>query len=48
MMMNKPRIVVLSGTGISIWYAQDDRIVWDTYLVTLDGCAIGFTNGDLK
>lgn len=26
MMMNKPRIVVLSGTGISIWYAQDERI----------------------
>lgn len=30
------------------WYARDDRIGWDTYLVTLDGCAIGFTNGDLK
>lgn len=30
------------------WYTYDDRIGWDTYLVTLDECAIGFTNGDLK
>lgn len=30
------------------WYSKDERIGWlDTYLVTLDGRAIGFTNGDL-
>lgn len=25
----------------------DDRIGWDTFIITLDGQAIGFTNGPL-
>tara|TARA_R110000851_G_scaffold268071_2_gene420677 strand:+ start:7487 stop:8386 length:900 start_codon:yes stop_codon:yes gene_type:complete len=28
-------------------YAFDDRIDWDTYLVTVDGAAVGMTNGEL-
>ena len=28
-------------------YLFDKRIGWDTYIVTLDGNAIGFTNGPL-
>lgn len=31
-----------------ILYSKDERNGWlYTYLVTLNGCAIGFTNGDL-
>lgn len=30
------------------YYAYDERIKWDTYLVTHRGSAIGFANGDLK
>lgn len=30
------------------WYAGDDRINWDTYLVTLEGCAVGYTNQAFK
>ncbi len=26
-------------------YTYDDRIGWDTYIVTVDGDAVGFTNG---
>ncbi|UXN70914.1 hypothetical protein N8A98_06925 [Devosia neptuniae] len=26
-------------------YTVDDRIGWDTYLVTVDGKAVGFTDG---
>lgn len=29
-------------------YAKDERIGWDTYLVTVDGKAVGFTNGPLE
>lgn len=29
-------------------YAYDDRIKWNTFLVTVDGRAVGFTNGELK
>lgn len=28
-------------------YCYDDRIEWDTYIVTLDGRATGFTDGPL-
>lgn len=27
------------------WYAHDPRIDWDTYLVTVRGNAVGYTNG---
>jgi len=26
-------------------YVYDDRIGWDTYIVTVDGQAVGFTDG---
>ncbi len=29
-------------------YTYDDRIDWDTFLVTVDGKATLFTNGDIK
>lgn len=25
-------------------YTYDDRIGWDTYLVCIEGCAVGYTN----
>lgn len=28
-------------------YCYDDRIKWDTHLVTLDGMAIGYTDGPI-
>lgn len=28
-------------------YVYDDRINWDTHIVTMDGQAVGFTNGPL-
>lgn len=28
-------------------YCWDERIKWDTYIVTIDGNAVGFTNGAL-
>ncbi len=30
------------------WYADDKRINWNTYLVTLDGRAVGYTNHALE
>ena len=30
------------------WYAKDDRIGWDTWLVCEDGCAIGMADGNLN
>lgn len=30
------------------WYADDQRIKWNTYLVTLDGHAVGYTNHALE
>lgn len=30
------------------WYAKDDRIGWDTWLVCEDGCAIGMSDGNLS
>jgi len=27
------------------YYCYDDRIKWETFIVTVDGCAVGFTNG---
>ena len=27
------------------WYCYDERIRWDTHIVTVDGQAIGFTDG---
>lgn len=29
-------------------YGWDARIGWDTYLVSIDGCAVGYTNGPLE
>lgn len=29
-------------------YARDDRIGWDTYMVTHNGRAVGFTDGPVK
>lgn len=29
-------------------YGRDDRIGWDTHMVTVDGNAVGFTNGPLS
>ena len=29
-------------------YCYDDRIGWDTYIVTHDGKAVGFTNGSAE
>lgn len=29
-------------------YTYDPRIEWDTYIVTIGGNAIGFTNGPVK
>jgi hypothetical protein len=26
-------------------YTYDERIGWDTYIVTVDGAAVGFTDG---
>lgn len=28
-------------------YARDERIGWDTHIVTVDGSAVGFTDGPL-
>ncbi len=28
-------------------YGRDERIGWDTYIVTVNGNAVGFTNGPL-
>jgi hypothetical protein len=28
-------------------YAADERIGWDTYLVTVNGCPVGYTDGPL-
>lgn len=30
------------------FYTYDERINWNTYLVTLDGNAVGYTNGELE
>jgi len=33
----------------SRWYAYDDRIGWDTWIVTTySGLPLGFTNGDIS
>ena len=29
-------------------YGFDDRIGWDTHIVTIDGNAVGFTNGPVS
>ncbi len=29
-------------------YIYDNRIGWDTYLVTIDGFAVGMTDGDVE
>lgn len=29
-------------------YGRDNRIGWDTYIVTVDGNAVGFTNGPVS
>jgi len=29
-------------------YVYDDRIGWDTHIVTVDGMAVGFTSGPVR
>ena len=29
-------------------YGYDDRIGWDTYILTINGNAVGFTDGDVS
>ena len=33
------------GSNVVVkWYATDDRIGWDTYMVLIDNIPVGFTN----
>lgn len=36
-----------SGTIVVAPYGFDDRIGWDTHIVTVDGAAVGFTDGPM-
>ncbi len=43
----KNRVVNRFGSGEVLVkpYVFDKRINWDTYIVTHNGCAVGYTNG---
>jgi PHP family Zn ribbon phosphoesterase len=39
----------VSENSISIrHYCYDDRIQWDTFIVTMNGCAVAFTNSNTE
>lgn len=42
-------IVPLAGNELKCkWYAKDDRIGWDTWIITDQHGVLGFSNGELK
>ena len=48
--INWPTMLSIKETDIHVEpYGYDDRINWDTYIVTIDGYGVfGFTDGDVK
>jgi hypothetical protein len=32
---------------VESYFRYDDRVNWDTFLVTVNGCGVGFTNGSV-
>tara|TARA_R110000851_G_scaffold120002_1_gene248097 strand:- start:37308 stop:38399 length:1092 start_codon:yes stop_codon:yes gene_type:complete len=47
-LQSEPQLAKVADGQVELkWHTYDDRIKWDTWLVTIDGHAVGMTNGEL-